>query len=461
MNIKILIRSTLAITGAASLLTFSSCDKVVDLDPIGFVTEDSIAKNDADLKALINSGYYALAQDDYYGGSFQVYNELLGDLINGSTLNGDYLSTYNRNTNIFNPGISAMYGQMNKPILQANQTLKYLANASAAAKDEIAGQAHFLRGLSLFDLVRLYAQPYKKAGNNTQPGVPIRLSPERVPIQRSSVEEVYQQIISDLKKADTLLPATHGVYATKWSAKAILARVYFQMNDFSNAYLYANDVIENGGFGFDADYSHRYSSAGTPEAVFQLVYEANNTQGRFQRLLGNYRTTGSALPALTITNAAYTNGKAVATDARAAWYSTKNGYYLLNKFDSNSVELPVILITELKLIRAESAAEQNQNLAVGITDINDIITRAYGAGSALLLPLNANASLLKEAVRRERNLELVGEGNRTQELKREGGNGENVMIRGAVYNCPGLIFPFPTNEVNYNSLEQNPIGGCN
>ena len=95
--------------------------------------------------------------------------------------------------------------------------------------------------------------------------------------------------------------------------------------------------------------------------------------------------------------------------------------------------------------------------------MNDIVTRAYGAGSIFALPTTANAAAIKDAARRERELELVGEGNWVQELKRRGAKGETVTIRGAAYNCPGLIFPFPTNEVNYNAPDfiQNPVGGCN
>lgn len=461
MRTKIFSSPLIYIMSVAGILTFVSCKKAVELEPIGYVTQDSVVRNDADFYGLLNSGYFALAQDDYYGGSIQVYSDLLADHLDGSTLNGDYLSAYNHNTNIFNPGISSMYGQMNKPILQANTVLQNLSKASAGEKNRIEGTARFLRALCQFDLVRLWAQPYKMNDANNQQGIPLRLVPDRIPNQRSTVAEVYAQVIADLKKADTLLPATNTVYATSWSAKALLARVYFQMNDFENAYAYANDVIENGGFGFDTNFTSRYSSAGTPEAIFYLIYEANNTQGRFQRLLGSYRTTGTALPGLKLTNTIYQKANVVQTDARKIWYKQNSGFNLLAKFDSQSVKLPVILITELKLIRAEAAAELNQNLPVAIQDLNDIMERAYGAGSSLLLPATANVTLIKATARRERELEFVGEGNRLQELKREASKGESVTIRGSVYNCPGMIFPFPTNEVNFNSLEQNPIGGCN
>jgi hypothetical protein len=103
----------------------------------------------------------------------------------------------------------------------------------------------------------------------------------------------------------------------------------------------------------------------------------------------------------------------------------------------------------------------NTNLNVATQDINDIINRAYGAGSPLVVPGGSTASFIKDAVRRERELDMVFEGDRLQELKRQGAKGENIVIRGAPWNCNGLIMIFPTNEVFQNpGFQQNPSGGC-
>ncbi len=453
----------LSVILVAVILTSTSCKKAIDINSVGYVISDSAIRTEADLTALINSGYFALAADDYYGGSYQIFNELLGDHIAGTTLDGNYLAVYNRATTIFNEDVSRLYSQISKGIYQANLVLDHIDLASAANKNALTGQAKFMRGLCFFDLVRMYAQPYTAAGAASQAGIPLRLSGERQTVSRQTVGEVYTQIVKDLKEAEAALPSTNGVYASKWSAKAILAKVYFQMNDYANSYLYANDVITNGGFIFNSTYGPRYSPGGSTETIFGLVYEANNTSGRFQRLRNSYNTLGAALPALRLTNTFYTNATAMATDARKPWYSTKNGFYLLGKFDSASMKLPVIHLTELKLIRAEAAAESGSNLTVAITDMNDIIKRAYGTASVLILPPSATAAMIKDAARKERELELVGEGNWVQELKRRGAKGEPVSIRGSSYNCQGLIFPFPTNEVNYSApaFIQNPAGGCN
>lgn len=442
---------------------FTSCKKSIELEEIGKFTSETAIQTDADIAALLNSSYFALATDDYYGGGYQVYSELLADHIDGTNLGGNNLGMYTRNTNIFNADNSSFYGQMSKIVFQSNLTLDNLDKATAANKTLFEGGAKFLRALAHFDIVRMYAQPYASASAATQPGIPLRLNSVREPIGRSSVADVYAQIIKDLKDAETMLPATNGVYATKWAAKALLSKVYFQMNDFTNAYTYSNDVITNGGFQSDTSYRQRYSNGRSKEIIFGLVYETNNPQGRFQRLRGNYNTTNAGLPNLRLTSNFYQRATANNADKRAGWYVVKNTFPLLNKFDSASITLPVLHLTEMRLIRAESAAESNLNLPVAIADLNLIITRAYGSASSLLLSASATRAAIIEAARRERELEMVGEGNRLHELKRRGAKGETISIRGAVYNCNGLILPFPNNEVIYSAplLIQNPIGGCN
>ncbi|MBK6633770.1 MAG: hypothetical protein IPG38_05175 [Chitinophagaceae bacterium] len=78
------------------------------------------------------------------------------------------------------------------------------------------------------------------------------------------------------------------------------------------------------------------------------------------------------------------------------------------------------------------------------------------------MPPIANAALVISTTRAERELEMVGEGNRTQEIKRIGArNGTNIDRRNSVWNCPGFILQFPKAEKDANaSFVLNPEGGC-
>ena len=124
--------------------------------------------------------------------------------------------------------------------------------------------------------------------------------------------------------------------------------------------------------------------------------------------------------------------------------------------------MPLLHITELKLIRAESAVELNQNIPVAISDINDITTRAY---DGFLAPLDGTATLpvIKARIRTERKLEMVYEScDRLQEIKRIGAKGEvSVSHDNAPWDCNGMALQFPASEFNVNAnFAPNPTGGC-
>ncbi|HQW92785.1 MAG TPA: RagB/SusD family nutrient uptake outer membrane protein, partial [Ferruginibacter sp.] len=170
------------------------------------------------------------------------------------------------------------------------------------------------------------------------------------------------------------------------------------------------------------------------------------------------------IPGFTFTDQFYNIATARPADLRKAWYSNslQAGFNVLTKYNKNFFDLPLVHLTEMKLIRAEAGAEVGgANLAVAIADINELMTRAYG-GTTFNLPPIANAALVISTTRAERELEMVGEGNRTQEIKRIGArNGTNIDRRNSVWNCPGFILQFPKAEKDANaSFVLNPEGGC-
>src|SRR5699024_3088413 len=128
-------------------------------------------------------------------------------------------------------------------------------NVSQAVKDNIRGQALFIRALQYYYLVDLFALPSGATPDDSQPGVPIQL--EAVTSQddfsqpsRSSVDEVYSQIISDLQTAQSLLPSLANESASnprnranKEAATALLARIALIRHDYQNAADYADSVL--------------------------------------------------------------------------------------------------------------------------------------------------------------------------------------------------------------------------
>lgn len=197
-----------------------------------------------------------------------------------------------------------------------------------------------------------------------------------------------------------------------------------------------------------------------------VIQNVTNYYSPGGELRGNYRSDLN-VPLLSYTNQFYSVATQDPLDVRKAWYSNtlQSGYNVLTKYNRDFFDLPIVHLTEIKLILAESGAEIAAGnpgaLSAAITNINQILTRAYG-GTTRNLGVNATAGLVISTARKERELEMVGEGNRYHEIKRIGArNGSSVDRRGSPWNCNGFILQFPKAEQDaMTSFKLNPEGGC-
>jgi starch-binding outer membrane protein, SusD/RagB family len=434
--------------------------KKVEIKPEGLVDPVDAIKTESDVKALLNACYLSLASGNFYGGRLQQVSEWMADMADASGLTGYDADIVNLRSSP-DAGTADNYREPYTAIQRANTVLENLDKVAAANKSKFEGEARFVRAVGHFEMVRLFAQPFGYTANNTQPGIVIKVSGAlELNKPRNTVAEVYAAVLADLRAAQDLLPSNNGVYASKWAAKGYLAKVFFQMNRFDSAWKYANEVITGSGATFDnsaANFtSNRCAVTPSAENVFYLVQD-NGVGARF----GTLRNGGN--PKLNInlplTAATYTQG-AASNDRRKAWYFDNSGVKGLSKYFEERLTLPLVYITEMKLVRAECAGELNIGLAGAITDLNDIINRAYIAPS--VLPNTATGPAIVAKAREQRKLELVYElGDRLQQIKRIGAKGEPSLNRGAPWNCNGMILQFPASEVSVNpSFVPNPIGGC-
>jgi tetratricopeptide (TPR) repeat protein len=447
-------------------LIVGSCSKFLERPPQGQLSKEEVFGTDSNIVALGNGIYTYLGDGNFMGGRVQALSDMLADQLDGSKLTGDFSEIYKRQNSIFGGTRDDLYKKAYLVVITSNYILENLKGISAEHQAYLEGESRFFRGMAHFELVRLFAQPYGYTSDNAHPGIPLRLTSATSPIPRSTVKQVYDQVIADLKRADSLLPADAdgGKFytASKWIAEAYLAKVYFQMNDFANAFTYADQVIKSGKFQLDTAFTDRYSLGGTKEAILRIA----NQIGGFQpgsEFISNWRS-DTKPPTLYLTNQFYNYATADASDKRLAWYSNtlQAGYNSLTKFNFNYMEEPLVHLTEIYLIRAEAGAELGgATLATSITDINLILTRAYG-GASHNLSGSSSASAVIAAARTQRELEMVGEGNRLQEIKRIGvRTGSNIDRRGSPWNCNGFILQFPKAEQDANAAFQlNPEGNC-
>ncbi|MBC8154360.1 MAG: RagB/SusD family nutrient uptake outer membrane protein [Bacteroidetes bacterium] len=442
-------------------LLLTGCGSRLDIQPVNTISNTNALATSADVEAALIGAYDGLGDDDLYGGNLLRDAELIGDN-SGEVL---FQGTFGEVRQVYRRLITNDNGQASRTWLEAYQTINIcntvldnLAKVDMSRRDNVEGQAKFIRGSLLFELVRFYARPWGDGDNNANLGVPIVLRSTTVidasaNVPRSPVAAVYTQVIQDLTEAEAKLLPTNGFFATKAAAAAQLSRVYLQQGAYPNAAAAANRVIV----------SNRYSLAGNVEEAFDL------------RVFVNGINTDETIFALQVTDQDGTNslntfyasaqlggrGSDIiindrhlnlydAADLRGElFYIDENDYTRTAKFINTYGNVQIFRLAEMYLTRAEANFRAATTTgAAPLADVNLIRARAG------LPPLTA-AQLTLAAILRERRLELAFEGTLIHDLKR---NRTSTQYTSTVFpwNSPRLIYPIPLREIQANpALIQN------
>ncbi len=451
----ILLGFTLIITG---------CKKYLEIKPINEQPDTDVLKTKANVLAVLYAAYDRTQADKFVGGRALIASELYSDNVDMTTSSlissQDYGPFTNRNFGIFNnvgrdvwsTGYGAIY---NANIVIDAVDKNLFADATEAEKVLLKAEALFIRALAHHNLVRVFALPYSN-NPSTDPGVPIRITrptPEEalIPVQRAKVAEVYQQIITDLKAAELALPASNSGRATSWAAKALLARVYFDMGDYNNAYTYSNDVITNGGFTLGANVTLPFRNVGPAQALGGVIFQIINIIGddNSGKLRGEFWNITAANIIFYMDPAFYSTF--AVTDARRNLLINPPGAtkaFSLKYSGANPVNIPVIRLAEMYLTRAECTVRKGGYVAANVrADYNNLRTLA---GLAPDITSSTDPELLT-AIQSERRFELATEGDRYYELRRL-----KQQIRSLNFNDKTQLLKIPDSETRANAtIEQN------
>jgi starch-binding outer membrane protein, SusD/RagB family len=449
------------------MLSLGSCRKWLEIKPEGTQLESEAVKTQQDLANILNSCYDAMA--NHYNGRVQFFNELMGDNLE-KPQSGFTVPVYLHTTNFFNSDVSGLYGDLYNVVFRLNFLQKKLSDGSitvdGAFKTRVEAETKFLRAMIHFDIVRIWAQPYGYTPDNSHLGIVIRDEVETTPKARASVGAVYAFILGDLENAINGLPNENGNYATKDAAKALLAKVYFQMNNYAKVKEVCDELIPK--YTMDSTLNRFENALTSSEKIFSFV-STGVGDNRAATYINNFRIVNPSNPSPNrLSKSLYLEATADTADKRSQFYVIFNPgdaseTYGITKFNSDFLSNPISYLTQLKLMRAEAYAILGTDLTTAVADINDILSRAYQSNSHNL-PTNTPAIDLITMARKQRRLEFPCEGIRVQDLKRIGakedptGSG-SVMIRTSKWNCPGLALQFPVGE-NTSVFEFNAEGGC-
>ena len=273
--------------------TYFSCEDVLTDEPQNKYTEIQVFSTEEGVETAVNGIYSQFQGYDYYGARMRL---LLwphsGKYHSKQGANDDANRLNILNTNL---NLDKLWRGMWQTINQANIVIKNVEGNGLGNETSSLGQAYFLRGHTYFDLARIFEE------------VPIRLTPttsEDIHIAKSTKEEVYNQVISDFKKAAELLP-DRGEYIDgrplKYAANAYLSKVYMFLAGQNDATIQPSNfnpvleseiivasisnfweeakseldyVINNGGYTLTSTYAELWEqdSRNTSESIFELQY---------------------------------------------------------------------------------------------------------------------------------------------------------------------------------------------
>ncbi len=255
-------------------LLMLSCENWLNDHEIGdqLITETFFNSVD-DLEKILNGGYAAIlgVEGEGLASSPFFIGTLAGDFVapfapNYDKLPDHFLNEYRRMHSLSGP---SSFGQrymkyLSRATNNANMVIDALENGSLEDQPKfkerngrLRGEAYMLRALSNFEITKLVGKQYNSSTSSSDlaglyPTKPI-LSSSDIPRQRLTVEESYNQLISDLEKAIELLPLQfqpeqnspfYGTRRfTKDAARALMAKVYFQKHDFENTKILIDSIL--------------------------------------------------------------------------------------------------------------------------------------------------------------------------------------------------------------------------
>ncbi|HEX6533971.1 MAG TPA: RagB/SusD family nutrient uptake outer membrane protein [Gemmatimonadaceae bacterium] len=483
------------VAGLAMALLLVGCQDILKTQPPDSINSANFFATKDDAIAAINGAYQPLQWPKLYNMRMWTTDIIAGNSVVGAGGGTDGIETKNLADFVAlssNPGVLDLWRGPWPGILRANLVLAKVPGMTLddALKSRILGEAHFLRALYYFNLVRFFGG-VPKITEPQNPGDDIR--PVRAP-----ASEIYDEIIiPDLEAAMTLLPPRESYApedvgrASKGSATGLLAEVYLTLGNWQQVVDLSNQV-EALGYTLNANYAWNFDPAheNGPESLFEVQYIgktsydfwSNENQAAWHSTFMGPRNSGLVAggwgwnqPTQEFVDSyepgdlrkdvtiLYEGGPAFDGQPYSAAYSTTG--YNVRKFlvprsvagtyDADPLNFPVLRFAEILLMRAEALNELGRT-SEAEEPLNRVRRRA---GLPDLTGLSQDA--FRTAVLHERRMELAFEGKRWFDLVRVNGGQYGLDFLHSIGKVNAshdrLLLPIPQLEIDANpNLTQNP-----
>src|SRR5690606_28918295 len=387
-NLTTMKKERIIVIVALSIM-MSCSDSFLELTPQQSVADTEALTNLEDFNSSITGIYNKISGSNYFGRyRFLIPDVMADDVKQNAQANRieDYAEHIVR---VSDGDANSLWTTMYQGINAANAIINSQVDLPDTVVDEydhIVGEAHALRGLIYFDMVNFFAQHYKFSPDATHFGVPLVLEFDLSTMpSRNSVKEVYDQVISDLELAISLMKdqsrSGNSNTLSAISAKALLARVFLYKEDWANAETMANEVIETNKYGLipNENYYSLWTTDNSSESIFEIsMTEVDNVGG--QGIAGLYlpQGFGDYLPSNDVISLYEPGDARLSTFAVDPLLIGEFAPYRMIKYpDINGFDnVKVIRLAELYLIRAEAKAKLGDDTQGAQDDLDRVRQRA-------------------------------------------------------------------------------------
>ena len=442
------------------LLQVTACTDILDKDPVSSFSASGFYKTTADAQAGIY-GIYDAAQS-VFRINFAYWGEGRADNVQTAQSGESLVLSSN---NLTNTAASANWTALYTMISRANYAIAFIPDIyedDNVQGKELLGQAHALRALAYFYLVRVWGDvPFI-----TDPYTSVE---QDIFIGKTDSETVLDQVEADLEYAaanciDRYNSNNDRIMFTRGGANALLTQVYMWRHKYTEALATSSLVMSNSLYSLVpiADWGKMFSNSYSKESIFEVGY--NDTETNDLRTLYAVGSYAIYTPSVKWKNSIETGDlrrdyvyDVVPADPKAIWK-------YLGKGVSDEVSTPskqniiLIRLADIMLLRAEALNKLGgtANISEALTLLNIIRVRAGLPAFTDEAAAIAMYGDLESAILHERSIELCYEGHRWFDLVRTGKAIETMGPLNGLSDEDNLVWPIHINSLNKNpNLQQN------
>ena len=273
------------------VMLFAACDDFLDTDNLTMKDTSNFPLNETDAYQMVNGIYAVMNRNlaDPEEDPFFIFDIASDDRLGGGSQSNIGAQGVDRLMNAYVDWMKPLWQQRYAGINRANNALESIDNVtnwtSETTKKQYLCEIYFLRAWYYFNLAQVFN------------GVPLVLSTVPQNLPKSTADEVYAQIASDLKNAIEIGPSTKYPdfgegRVSKWAAEGMMARVWLFYTGFyqkselplaeggsvskSQVVAWLEDCIQNSGFGLVSDQRNLWPYTNPYTAKDYLYDQENN-----------------------------------------------------------------------------------------------------------------------------------------------------------------------------------------